>query len=123
MTEQTSQTPLTMEQKIHECRRVLQDDLINKESFERRYRPNLERMQSSCLVWGDEMCALRRFQHNDGKSARVWELVEFLIGGKTDLCLVINFQTKQILEYSRYLDGEVTMVDQIQEAKIYLGEK
>lgn len=112
-----TQPSKTMEQKIMECRAVLQDDPINKRSFERRYRPDLERMQSSCVTWGDEICALRRFT----VKAQVWELVEFLIGGLTDCALLINFQTQRILEYSRYMDAEVTMVDQMQDLKEKLG--
>lgn len=110
--------PLTMEEKIKLCRAALQDDPINARVFQRRYRPDLDRMQSALIVWGDETCALRRFT----VAARVWELVEFLISDKTDLALVINFQTQQILEYSRYLDAEVTMVDQIQDALDKLGK-
>ena len=117
MTEVITPKPLTMEEKLLECRRILQDDSINKSNFERRYRPDLERLQSSCMSWGDEMCAVRRFQ----VSGKIWELVEYLIEGKTDCVLVINFQTKQIMEYIRYIDGEVTMVDQMQEAQDKLG--
>ena len=108
---------LTMEQKILECRRVLVDDVINRRGFERRYRPDLERMQSSYMTWGNESCALRRFT----RAGKVWELVEFLIDGKTDLALVINFQNQKVLEFPRYLDVEVTMVDQMQETEDKLG--
>lgn len=117
MTEPAKVDSRSMEEKIHECRRVLVDDPINKRSFERRFRPDLERLQSSAVTWGDEICAIRRFT----VYGRVWELVEFLIGGLTDTTLIINFQTQRILEFSRHIDAEATLVDQMQDSKEKLG--
>ena len=105
-----TQAPLTMEEKILAARRQLLEDPINKAGFQRRYRPDLERMESTYIVYGLDGVALRRFVI----AGRVYELVEFLIDGATDCVLFINFQTQKILEYSRYVDAEVTLVDQIQ---------
>ena len=102
---------LTMEDKIHALRRNLVEDVINKASFERRYRPNLEKMESCSLVFGKDIAALRRFQ----VAGRVYELVEFTLEGMTDCALCINIQTHKILEFSRYLDAEISLVDQMQE--------
>lgn len=106
-----------MEQKIEACRRNLKVDPINQKSFERRYRPDLERLDSCALQFGRDMACLRRFT----RSGKVYELVEFLIDGATDCVLLINFQTQKILEYTRYIDAEATLVDQMQDAEENVG--
>ena len=103
--------PLNMEQKIEACRRNLQNDVINKRGFERRYRPDLERLESCALQFGAEMACLRRFI----RSGKVYELVEFTIGGLTDCVLIINFQTQKCTEFHRYIDAEATLVDMMRD--------
>lgn len=107
--------PISMEEKIHACRRNLIVDPINKSCFERRYRPNLDSLRSSYLEFPDASAAVvRHFQLGSFS----WELVEFLIGGKTDCVLLIDHQTQKILEYSRYVDAEIALVDQIQDTPL-----
>lgn len=103
-----------IEERVKTLRRSLEDAPSLKVPFERRYRPDVERLQSCTVVReGGGIDRLLRFT----VKGKVWDLVE-LMGDDllTQRALVIDFQTQKVLQFPRYIEAEITMVDLMQEA-------
>ena len=102
------------EGRIAELRRVLVDDAVNHTAFEKRYRPDIDRMQSATLQTAEDcVCYLRRLT----VSGEVYEIIEFLANEVTELALAVDYQTQRISQFSRYIDAEITVVDLINAAQ------